>query len=185
MKAKFLALLAAAAVAMAGCSAWQINFLPTAVIKAQISPLDFEGSVTRATGSYSITSLAQTITFQAASGSMGATITSFEAKFEDQSGNGIGATPVVQTLNQSVAPGKTCDTTTGVCKFELGKVSDKATANLLSQEASVLFLQAAANRGVLPSGWRARITFFGINSNGVAFSWEEVQAIVCGKCSIN
>ena len=185
MKAKFLALLAATAVAIAGCSSDQINFVPTAKIRAQISPLDFEGSVTRATGSYSITSLAQTITFQAASGSMGATITSFEAKFEDQRGNGIGATPVVQTLNQTVAPGKTCDTTTGVCTFELGKVSDKATANLLSQEASVLFLQAAANRGVLPSGWRARITFFGINSNGVAFSWEEVQAIVCGKCSIN
>ena len=184
MKAKFLALLAATAVTMAGCSTWQIGFLPIAAIKAQISTLDFEGSVTRATGAYSITSIAQSITFQAASGSMGAVITGFEAKFEDQSGNSIGATAVTQTLNQSVAPGKTCDDK-GVCKFESGKVSDKTTANLLSQEASLLFLRTAANRGVIPSGWRARITFFGINTNGVAFSWEEVQAIVCGKCSIN
>jgi hypothetical protein len=185
MKAKFLALLAATAVTMAGCSTWQIGFLPIAAIKAQISPLEFEGSITRATGGYTIKTIdAQSITFQAASGSMGAVVTGFEAKFEDQSGNGIGATAVTQTLNQSVDPGKTCDTK-GVCKFELGKVSDKATANLLSQEASLLFLQAAANRGTVPSGWRARITFFGINTNGVAFSWEEVQAIVCGKCSIN
>jgi hypothetical protein len=183
MKAKFLALLAASTMTLAGCSLDQINFLPAAKIRAQISTLDFEGEVTRATGAYSVTSIAQTITFQAASGSMGAVITGFSAEYEDQSGNLIGANPVTQTLNQSVEPGKTCDEK-GVCTFTLGKVSDKTTANLLSQQASVLFLNAGANQGVIPSGWRARITFFGTNSNGVAFSWEEVQAIVCGKCSI-
>jgi hypothetical protein len=183
MKAKFLALLAASTMTLAGCSLDQFNFVPTAKIRAQISTLDFEGEVTRATGAYSVKSIAQKITFQAASGSMGAVITGFEAKYEDQSGNLIAANPVTQTLNQSVEPGKTCNDK-GICTFTLGKISGETTANLLSQEASVLFLSTAANQGTIPSGWRARITFFGTNSNGVAFTWEEVQAIVCGKCSI-
>ncbi len=183
MKAKFLALLAATAVSMIGCSADQINFLPTAKIRAQISVLEITGEVTRATGAFSITSQTQSITFQATAGSMGAVITGFEAKYEDQSGNTIGATPVPQTLNQAVEPGKTC-TATGVCTFEMGKLSPEIAASLLSDQAAGLFLQAFASSSIPPSGWRARITFFGTNSNGIAFQWEEVQAIKCKSCTI-
>ena len=183
MKAKFLALLATTAVAMAGCSADQFNFLPTAKIRAQISVLEITGEITRATGAYAITSQTQNITFQAAAGSMGAVVTAFEARYEDQSGNSIGATPVPQTLNQAVEPGKTCSSA-GVCIFEMGKISSAIAASLLSDQAAGLFLQSFANGSVPPSGWRARITFFGTNSNGVAFQWEEVQAIKCKSCTI-
>jgi hypothetical protein len=182
MKTKFLALVAASAVTLMGCSLDQLNFLPTAKIRAQISALAIEGEITRATGAYSITQTSQTITFQAAAGSMGAVVTGFEARYEDQSGNLIGANPRPNTLNQAVDAGKTC--TDKGCTYELGKISAPATASLLSEEAAVLFLNASAVRGVPLSGWRARITFFATNANGVAFSWEEVQAITCKSCVI-
>jgi hypothetical protein len=182
MKTKFLALVAASAVSLMGCSLDQLNFLPTAKIRAQISPLAIEGEIDRTTGAYKITQNSQTITFQAAAGSMGAVVTGFEARYEDQSGNPIGANPRPQTINQQVDAGKTC--TDKGCVYEPGKLSGQVTASLLSEEASVLFLSASAVRGVPLSGWRTRITFFATNANGVPFSWEEVQAITCKSCVI-
>ncbi|MFN3266176.1 MAG: hypothetical protein ACK41E_04980 [Deinococcales bacterium] len=185
MKTKFL-LAAVAAVSLAGCSLDQFNFLPSTKIRAQISALEIDGEITRATGSYSVKQTSQTITFQAASGSLGAVITSFEARYEDQSGNPIGANPRPQTLNQAVEPGKTCTAVGSAtsCTFEPGKISNPVSVSLLSEEAAVLFLTKSAENGVPLSGWRARITFFGTNSNGVPFTWEEVQAITCKSCVI-
>jgi hypothetical protein len=184
MKTKFLALLAATAVALMGCSLDQINFLPTAKIRAQISVLEFTGTYTASTGAISITNPAQTVTFQADRGSMAAVVTGVEARYEDQSGNSINATPTAQTLNQQVEAGKvTCDDK-GVCASKPGVVSAPSSIALLSQQASLRFMQTGASSNTIPSGWRARITFFGRDSNGRSFQWEEVQAIKC-NCTFN
>lgn len=93
MKAKFLALLATAAVTMAGCSSDQFNFLPTARIRAQIPQIVFEGEYSVSKQSVSVTTKSQTVSFQADRGSIAATVTGFEAQFEDHSRNLIGVAP--------------------------------------------------------------------------------------------
>jgi hypothetical protein len=177
MKTKFMALLAATAVSLIGCSLDQLNFLPTAKIRAQIPAITFNATFTVKDGILGTENLSQDIFFQAEAGSMGARIDGFEAIYEDQAGQPVGATPRRQTLNAQVTPGKICDKDTGKCVFAVG-VATKVPVDFLSQEATSQIAQEWLRTGTTPN-WRAKITFFGTNANGVAFEWKELQSITC------
>lgn len=189
MKIKFLALLAVTAVTMAGCSLDQINFLPAAKIRAQISVLEFTGTYTAATTTTFIqTPLpSQTVTFQAASGSMGGFVTGFEVRYEDQNGASVaGVTSTSQTLNQSVAAGRTCNptaTTGNSCTYQLGSLSGSSFVSFLTQQVATSLVQAGIPSGVAPT-WRAKIIFSGVDTNGNAFQWQEIRTIRC-NCTFN
>ncbi len=184
MKAKFLALLAAAAVSITGCSLDQINFLPTAKIRAQIPQITFEGSYSPSKQLVSVTTKSQTVSFQADTGSMAATVTGFEVQFEDQSGNPINVAPKPQTLNIFVSAGETCDDK-GKCQFTPGAIVKSVNpVDFFTQEAGFKYMDRVVATGQFPGGWRARITFFARNANGVDFQWQEVQSIACLPCSI-
>jgi hypothetical protein len=178
MKTKFLALVAASAVTLMGCSLDQLNFLPAARISAVIPDITFKAELDPATGALGTINETQIVAFRAASGSMGARVKGYEAVYEDQAGQVVAAiTPKRQTVNAQVEPGRVCDDKTGNCVFAVGPES-KASIDFLTQQASGVIAREWVRTGTIPN-WRARITFFGVNSNGVDFQWEELQSITC------
>jgi hypothetical protein len=184
MKTKFLALLAATAVALMGCSVDQLNFLPTAKISANIPDVTFDATYSTKTAVLGTTNKTQVVGFRADRGSMGARIKGFEAVYEDQAGQALTAiTPKRQTLNAQVEAGKKCDAQTGVCVFAVGPET-QASMDFLTQQASGVIAQEWLKTGT-PPNWRVRITFFGINANGVDFQWEALQSITCNCKPIN
>lgn len=182
MKTK-LFLAALAAVSLAGCSLDQINFLPAAKISASIPEVTFDAVYNPVLGTLDTTNKTQIVSFRAQSGSMGARIKGFDVVVEDQAGQRISAiTPKRQTLNAQVAPGKTCDPKTGACVFEVGTAT-QAAIDFLTQEASGVIAEEWVRTSRNPN-LRARITFLGVNTNGVDFQWEELQTINC-NCTID
>jgi hypothetical protein len=181
MKTKFMALLAATAVSLMGCSLDQLNFLPTAKIRAQIPAITYNATFNTTTGILGTENISQDMFFQAQSGSMSARIDGFEAAFEDQAGQPVGVTPKRQTLNSQVGPGQKCDEKTGACVFAVGTPTT-VSVDFLTQNATTVMAEEWLKTGTAPS-WRAKITFFGTNSNGVSFQWQELQTITC-KCDV-
>jgi hypothetical protein len=183
MKSRIIAVAALATLFM-GCTKDQLNFLPTAKIIAQISPLEFEG-VVKSNGAFEYTALDQELTFRADKGSTGATITGFEVVYENQAGQPIlsSGNSFSETLGQPVEAGKTCTEAPPVtCEFTVGPTTIPISRRLLSGNVALAYLDLFAQRRE-PTDWRARITFFGKDGNGKDFQFETKQRISCKQCS--
>lgn len=64
-------------------------------------------------------------------------------------------------------------------------VTSENPVDFFTQEAGFKYMDRVVSSGQFPGGWRARITFFAKNSNGVDFQWQEVQSVACLPCKIS
>ena len=155
---------------------------PSAVIQASFSDVSVNITRNTTTNTYSVLLNPTTITFQAAAGSMGATVETYSARFLDGAGQAVSGEVVTDTLNVNVEPGLKCTDGIGnACTlfskglvYVLGPESSATTSKPLSNyETALNWLATYTSTGTPPGDWRIELTFKGKDANRLPFSWVE------------
>jgi hypothetical protein len=176
MKLKFIAILGFMGMITA-CSSLQ-----GPVIYASFSDVSVDITRNTTTGSYSVFLNPTTITFQAAAGSLGATVETYSARFLDGAGQAVSGEVVTDTLNVNVQPGLSCTDGIGSkctlfskgLTFVAGPTSSATTSKPLSNyETALNWLATYTNTGTPPGDWRIELTFKGKDANFFPISWVE------------
>ncbi len=159
---------------------------PSAVIYASFSDVSVDITRNATTGSYSVLLNPTTITFQAAAGSLGATVETYSARFLDGAGQTVSGEVVTDSLNVVVEPGLSCTDGTGSqctvfskgLTYVAGPQSNATTSKPLSNYETALNWFAAYNSsGTPPGDWRIELTFKGKDANRFPISWVEKPSL--------
>jgi hypothetical protein len=182
MKLKFIAILGFMGMITA-CNSLQG---PSAVIYASFSDVSVDITRNATTGSYSVLLNPTTITFQAAAGSLGATVETYSARFLDGAGQTVSGEVVSDALNVNVEPGLSCTDGVGSkctlfskgLTYVAGPKSNATTSKPLSNYETALNWFAAYNAsGTPPGDWRIELTFKGKDANRFPISWVEKPSL--------
>lgn len=185
MKTAKLLVTLGAIVALTSCG---LTGVGTADIKADITPgfgfeVDDKGAITIPGAS---------VQFWAMPGSAGATITDYTVEFLDTNNVPFNPTDykVTGTLGVKVASGFACEDvpsgSTGSTSCALTDPTTVSAAGPRSEEVQFQVLQgdvaiAMINRdlqSLTSTGWKARITFNGVDDSGRAFSFTHLEPVI-------